>query len=123
MLLLEHVWIGTRRAGSAAIQRARANVLGAAHFRLGKLHEVAGLACPAGIFHATRQRTQRSISPSTMSRLAFTAITSDRSAPSTIFGRAERLMKRGPRMRQRTGFEPPSLTTYKIGRASCRERV
>ena len=52
----------------------------------------------------------RSISPITMSMLALIAITSLSRWPSTIFGIAERFTNDGGRMRQRTGFEVPSLT-------------
>src|SRR5687768_340362 len=52
----------------------------------------------------------RSISPITMSMLALIAITSDSRCPSTIFGIAERLMKDGGLILQRTGFDVPSET-------------
>src|SRR3989441_6717573 len=54
--------------------------------------------------------THRSTSPMTMSTDALIAMRSLNRCPSAIFGRAERLMNDGGRMRHRTGLAVPSDT-------------
>src|SRR5690606_20641483 len=102
--------------GVAAVERPLADVVGAADLGLGEV-ELPGVAGEAGILrlqlpHLVLVRTHRSISPSTMSSEALTAITSESSAPSIMCGSAAMLMNEGPRTRQRTGFAPPSEPTY-----------